>query len=150
MKTLLKSFLPAFLLFAAFARVTKLDDLHRHISGPLTEVSVTSLMFYFQYFAPLVFVILCLTQYLVVLPLWERVTDAGRFRQMILVLASASLLLSGCIAWFVWDGAVGVWSLMRSLATMLLLQYVYWLLNLFVLYLIDSVYNLKLRVQLKA
>jgi len=144
MKSLLRIFLPTFILFSIFARITALDNLHRNLPGGVTEITLSALMFYFSYFAPLLFVILILTQYLIIMPLWRRFTNSySTVAQMFIIVLVAVFLPAFFMSYVIWDKALGNISLLRSVATLFSVQIIYWVLNLFILYLIDRAYTLK-------
>jgi hypothetical protein len=136
MKLIIKAFVPTFTLFSVFARMTALDNLHRNIHGELNVISLQSLMFYFSYFAPLLYAILFLTQLLIIVPVWDRLLNKSR---MISVLLGACLLLSVVISYIAWSPENGYQILLTSAGTLFLVQAIYWALNLFMLYAIDNI-----------
>jgi hypothetical protein len=140
MKSLLKAFLPTFILFSIFARITALDDLHRNLHNGVTEITLPGLMLYFSYLAPLLYAILFLTQLLVIVPMWDR---AYNKITITIPVSIASALLSLVISYIIWDSILGIKSLFSSIIILFLLQMVYWVLNLFILSLMDKVTYLK-------
>jgi hypothetical protein len=62
MKLIVKAFIPTFILFSVFAKITALDNSHRTMHGEVNSISLQSLMFYFSYCAPLLYAVLFLTQ----------------------------------------------------------------------------------------
>ncbi|MFA6085800.1 hypothetical protein [Mucilaginibacter sp.] len=140
MRSLLKAFLPTFILFSIFARITAVDDLHRNLHDGLTQITLPGLMLYFSYLAPLLYAILFLTQLLIIMPMWNR---ANNKIKVAIPVSIASLLLSLGISYIIWNSASGINDLFSSIITLFLLQMVYWVLNLFILFLMDKVTYLK-------
>lgn len=140
MRSLLKAFLPTFILFSIFARITAVDDLHRNLHDGLTQITLPGLMLYFSYLAPLLYAILFLTQLLIIMPMWNR---ANNKIKVAIPVSIASLLLSLGISYIIWDSASGISGLFSSIIILFLLQMVYWVLNLFMLFLMDKVTYLK-------
>jgi|GEM_PF-579246 len=141
MKTLLKLFLPTFIPYIIFARYTKLDDAHRHITEQLTEISLTSLMYYFWQLGWIIYPILFLTQYVVVLPIWDRL-NARLLRAVFITLLwvlSASLLLAAGVSYAIWDATTSTDSLCRSIGALFGVQGMYWLINVLLLFIIDLI-----------
>jgi hypothetical protein len=136
MKLLLKAFIPTFIPFAVFARVTALDNLHRNMHGEVTAISLQSLMFYFSYFAPLLYAILLLTQYLITVPLWNKTANKAKMLSLIL---GTCLLLSVLISYIAWSPGSGYQILLVSIVTLFTANATYWAFNLFILYIIDEV-----------
>lgn len=139
MKTLLKLFIPTLIPYLIFARYTALDDAHKHITEQLTEISLTSLMYYFRYTCPYLYVILLLTQYVVALPIWHKL-NSQLFRAIYVTLLwvlSASLLLSVGVSYAIWDTTLGTDSLYRSIGALFGVQGIYWLINILLLFIIN-------------
>ncbi|MGY3211114.1 hypothetical protein [Mucilaginibacter sp. HD30] len=141
MKTVLKLLLPTLIPYLIFARYTALDEAHKDIAGQLTEISLASLMYYFRYASPYLYVILFLTQYVVVLPIWDRL-NARLFRAAFITLlwvVSASLVLAVGVSYAIWDKALGTDSLYRSIGALFGVQGMYWLINVALLFIIDLI-----------
>jgi hypothetical protein len=136
MKLLIKTFIPTFVLFSIFARITALDNLHRNINGEADAISLQSLMLYFSYFAPLLYAVLFLTQLLIIVPVWNKLLNKGR---MIFSVLGASLILSIAISYIAWGPENGYKTLLISVGTLFIVQAIYWALNLFMLYLIGNI-----------
>jgi hypothetical protein len=134
MKVVVKAFIPTFILFSVFARVTALDDLHRNMQGELKSFSLQSLMFYFSYCAPLLYGVLFLTQLLIIVPFWNRFFNKLK---IFLPVLGASLLFSLAIGYIAWNPVNGYVNMLVSMATLFNIQAIYWVLNLMILYLLD-------------
>ena len=141
MKTLLKLLLPTLIPYFIFARYTALDEAHKQITAQLTEISLISLMYYFRYVGHFLYVILFLTQYVVVLPIWNRL-NSGLWRAAYITLLwvlSASLLLAAGVSYAIWDTKLETDSLYRSIAALFGVQGMYWLINIALLFVIDLI-----------
>ena len=135
MKLLVRCFIPTFTLFSLFARVTKLDELHRHLPGAVTEISLPALMLYFSYMSPVIYAILVLTQLLILLPLYDK---AGiKFKSLLIPAIVTGAILSFIISYIIWDGTAFL-SLIRSVYTLFSLQMIYWSFNIIILFIIDK------------
>ncbi|PJJ84228.1 hypothetical protein [Mucilaginibacter auburnensis] len=142
MKTLLKLLLPTLIPYLIFARYTALDESHKQISEQLTEISLTSLMFYFRYSSPYLYIILFLTQYVVILPIWNSISG-GPLRATaftLLWVLIPSLLLSAGVSYVIWDRTLGADSLYDSVKTLFVVQTLYWVVNILILFTIDLIY----------
>lgn len=107
----------------------------------LTEISLNSLMFYFRYASPYLYIILFLTQYVIVLPIWNKLNSRlwrAAFITLLWVL-SASLLLSAGVSYAIWDTTLGNDSLYRSIGALFGVQGMYWLINIALLFIIDLI-----------
>lgn len=141
MRTLLKLFLPTFIPYIIFARYTTLDDGHRNITEQLTEISLTSLMYYFWQLGWLIYPILFLTQYVVVLPIWNNLNKKPLRATLFTLLwvSIASLVLAVGISYIIWDKALGTGSFFDSIKALFGVQVAYWLVNILILFIIDSI-----------
>ena len=118
-----------------------MDEAHKNITDQLTEVSLTSLMYYFRYTSPYLYIILFLTQYVVVLPIWDRL-NSRIFRAVFITLLwvlSASLLMAVGVSYAIWDKTLGTDSLYRSIGALFGVQGMYWLINILLLFIIDFI-----------
>ena len=116
-----------------------MDEAHKDIAGQLTEISLTSLMYYFRYTSPYLYIILFLTQYVFMLPIWDK-QNARLFRAVFvtfLLVLSASLLLAVGVSYTIWDTTLGTASLYRSTGALFGVQGIYWLINISLLFIID-------------
>jgi len=141
MKNLLKLLLPTLIPYFIFSRYTALDEAHKQITEQLTEISITSLMYYFRYSAPYLYIILFLTQYVIIVPVWNSI-NGGPLRAMaftLLWVLLASLILSVGVSYIIWDEALGTNSLYDSIKALLSVQALYWLVNVFILFIIDII-----------
>ncbi len=142
MKTLLKLLLPTLIPYFIFARYTALDESHKQITEQLTEISVNSLMYYFRYSSPYLYIILFLTQYVIILPVWRRVSGgplrAAAFTTLWVLIAS--VLLSVGVSYIIWDQTLGNDSFYDSIKALFGVQALYWIVNVLILFIIDLIY----------
>lgn len=118
-----------------------MGEAHKDIAGQLTEISLNSLMYYFRYTSPYLYIILFLTQYVVVIPIWDKLNSRllrAAFVTLLWVL-SASLLLAVGVSYAIWDKALGTDSLYRSIGALFGVQGMYWLINIALLFIIDLI-----------
>lgn len=142
MKTLLKLILPTIIPYLVFARYTALDESHKQITEQLTEISLTSLMYYFRYSSPYLYIILFLTQYVIIIPIWNSVNGAplraAAFTSLWVLLAS--LILAIGVSYVIWDITLGPDSLYNSIKALFGVQAVYWVVNILILFIIELIY----------
>jgi len=142
MKTLLKLILPTIIPYFIFARYTALDDAHKNITEQLTEISLTSLMYYFRYSSPYLYIILFLTQYVFIIPIWNSV-NGGPLRAAaftLLWVLLASLILAVGVSYVIWDRTLGTNRLYNSIKALFGVQAVYWVVNILILFIVDLIY----------
>ncbi len=142
MRTLLKLLLPTLIPYFIFARYTALDESHKQITEQLTEISLTSLMYYFRYSSPYLYIILFLTQYVIILPIWNSVNGAPLRAAVFTLLwvLIASIVLAAGVSYVIWDRTLGVDSLYDSIKALFGVQAVYWVVNILILFIIDFIY----------
>jgi hypothetical protein len=137
MRSLLKVWLPPFVGFAAYFVAIRYSSLYFTLRiDEMGEGTITAFMAYYRYFLPLLFIVAILTQYLIVVPVWDRVflrSRAGKFAST-LILVIICVLFAGGISYTIWDKASGVGHLEKVYLFMTSVQLVYWFVNLGVLY----------------
>ena len=139
MKAFLKVFLPPLIAFAIFAAETKVDSLYHEMRFELiSEGTFHSLMAYFYYFGPLLFIVALLTQYVIVLPVWRRVKHKKGARvTMLILLAFICLAFSVAVSYLMWGSVEYLHNWFDSCLIMMGVQTGYWLIDLLTLYLLD-------------
>ena len=137
MRSFLKVWLPPFVGFAAYFVAIRYSSLYFTLRiDEMGEGTITAFMAYYRYFLPLLFIVAILTQYLIVVPVWDRVflkSRTGKFAS-ILILVIICVLFAGGISYTIWDRASGLGHLEKVYLFMTSVQLVYWLVNLGVLY----------------
>lgn len=97
-------------------------------------------MAYYRYFLPLLFTVAVLTQFLIVVPVWDRVflkSTTGKLISLS-ILCFICLLFAIGISYAIWDKQSGGWHLIKVCLFMTAVQLVYWAVNLYVLYLLTK------------
>jgi len=135
----MKTFLPPFAGFVVFAVIVLLQSLVFPIHlGDMGQGSLHAFMACFYYCWPLYFITALLTQYVIVLPVWEAAHSWSMVGKDAAVIATALLcaLFAGGIAYIIWDKQTGWLHLADMAVLMLLIQLAYWVINFFMLGLI--------------
>ena len=137
MRSLLKVLLPPFVGFVAYFLAVRYSSVYFALRiDKLGEGTVESFMAYFKYFMPLLFLVAILTQYLIVVPVWNRVflkSNTGKFISL-LILCLICVLFAAFISYCIWDRQSHRWHVVKVCAFMTGVQLVYWTVNLVVLY----------------
>lgn len=136
----LKVILPPLIAFLVFAVIIKYNPLHHSFEGlsDIGDGSASGLITYYKIFAPFQFVIAVLTQYLIILPLWDKILRRGIAAiSIFIVMALICLLLAFGIAYMIWDRAVGTEHLIHITLFMTGVQLLYWAINFLVMFLFD-------------
>ena len=136
----LKVIIPPLIAFAVFAALMKYDPFHYSTDG-LSNIgngSASGLITYYKIFAPFQFIIALLTQYLIIMPLWDKILRKHQsaftiFMCMILVCLAAATALS----YVIWDRAAGTDHLMHIITFMTGVQVLYWAINFLMLAIMD-------------
>jgi hypothetical protein len=136
----LKVIVPPLVAFFVFAVIIKYNPLHHSFEGlsDIGDGSASGLISYYKIFAPFQLVIAVLTQYLIILPLWDKIVARhkaaiGIFIGLILV----CVIAAGGLAYIIWDRAVGAEHLIHIGLFMTGVQLFYWLINFLVMFLFD-------------
>jgi predicted permease len=123
-----------------FAAIIKYNPLHHNFEGlsDIGEGSASGLISYYKIFAPLQFIIAVLTQYLIIMPLWDRILRKHKsaftvFTCVILVCAIAAAGLS----YVIWDRTMGAEHLKHITLFMTGVQVLYWAINFLMLAILD-------------
>jgi hypothetical protein len=140
MKYLIKLILPPLIAFWAFALFIKYTPFFHHIDGlsNLGEDSVYGLIAYYKIFAIGQIAIAELTQFLIVMPLWNKILAKPRsaitiFSIMLLV----CLIFAFGLAYIIWDPVTKIGHLLDIGLFMTGVQLFYWIINFLLLYLLD-------------
>ena len=135
----MKTFLPPFAGFVVFAVIVLLQSIVFPIHlGDMGKGNLHAFMACFYYCWPLYFISALLTQYVIVLPIWEAAHSWSMVGKDAAVTATALLcaLFAGGIAYIIWDKQTGIYHLASMAILMLLIQLAYWVINFFMLGLI--------------
>jgi hypothetical protein len=120
-------------------------------SLPLTnEFTFADLKLFYSYTAPVFFVTSLLLQYIVMVPLWDKLLTPGKaYCQTVFLIAfDLVLIIALSLSYIIWDNSAGFMALIRSVFTLLVVQAIYWFFNLGTLYLADRLYYKKRELSL--
>jgi len=139
-KRIVKVIFPPLIAFWAFAVFLKFSPYFHHIDG-LHEMgadSVYGLIAYYKVFAPGQILIALLTQWLIIMPLWDRIV--AKPKSAIIIFPSIVIICLAFafgIAYVIWDTATGTKHLVEICLFMTGVQLFYWIINFLLLFLID-------------
>jgi hypothetical protein len=134
---LLKILLPSFVPFVVFSYIAKH---YADMDGGTGTTVIDSLVYYYRYVWPLLFVVALIMQYLIIVPLWHKALDGDLTRKLIL-LATLIIVCTGIasgISYIIWDEPIGTGWLQNSIVTITVLQLAFWFINLLVLTIISA------------
>ena len=137
----MKVFLPplvAFIGFAAFVIVSALA--HPMQLSDMGEGNVHAFMACFYYCWPLYFTVAILTQWIIIVPVWNAfvLRSASAALITVSVVAAVCTLAAGSVAYAIWDEQSGYDSLIGLTTIMLFIQLAYWAVNFFILFLVTG------------
>jgi hypothetical protein len=140
MKKLIKVILPPFVGFALYFLAIRYSPEYFSLSiGEIGQGDLVAFMAYYRYALPLLFVIAVLTQLLIVKPIWDRVKikpTAAKIRTTIIVIFIC-LVFAWLISYPISDPALGKMHFYKLFGFFTVVQLLYWLINVFILYLVD-------------
>jgi len=140
MKKLLKILVPPFVGFSLYFVGVRYSP--GYFDLDLDDIGTGTLagfMAFYKLALPLLFVIAVLTQLLIIIPIWRGLlkrSAAGRIITLIL-LALVCLLLAAGISYVTWDNTTGEHHLLKVFLFLTAVQWFYWLINFFALYLLE-------------
>jgi hypothetical protein len=141
MRKLLKVLLPPLVGFAAYFIAIRYSSLYFTLRiDAMGEGTITAFMAYYRFFLPLLFTVAVLTQLLIVVPIWDRVflkSGWGKFFSL-LMLWFICTALAVAISYAIWEKQSGITHLIKVCVFMTSVQLVYWVVNLFVVYLLTK------------
>lgn len=132
--------LPPLVAFGVFAFIIKYNPLHYSLAGfsSIGDGSAYGLITYYKIFAPFQFLIALLTQYLFILPLWDRVLATHKAAVGVFTgIALICLVLAIAISYIIWDPQTGIKHLIHITLFMVGVQVFYWLINFLVMFIMD-------------
>jgi hypothetical protein len=141
MRSLLKVILPPLVGFAAYFIAIRYSSVYFTLRiDEMGEGTITAFMAYYRYFLPLLFTVAVLTQFLIVVPIWDRVFLKSATGMLIssMILCLICVLFAAGVSYTIWDKQSGVDHVIKVGLFMTAVQLVYWAVNLFVLYLLTK------------
>jgi hypothetical protein len=141
MRSLLKVILPPLVGFAAYFIAIRYSSVYFTLRiDEMGEGTITAFMAYYRYFLPLLFTVAMLTQFLIVVPIWDRVflrSITGKLISL-LILCLICVLFAAGISYAIWDKQSGVEHVERVCVFMTIVQLVYWTVDLCILHLLTK------------
>ncbi|MDB4920495.1 hypothetical protein [Mucilaginibacter sp.] len=140
MKRFVKVILPPLIAFWAFAVFIKFTPFFHYVNGAsqIGEDSVYGLISYYKVFAPGQILIAVLTQWLIIMPIWDKILAKPKAATLIFIsIALVCLIFAFGIAYAIWDKTTGVTHLADICLFMTGVQLFYWIFNFLTLYLLD-------------
>lgn len=141
MKKLLKVLLPVLIDFGIFWVVVKYNMPDHPMK--LIEIgngNLYSLMAYFHLFWPLLLVVGILTQYLIIVPLWDS-KGAHSLKARVIIgicIAFICIAFAGSISYIIWDPTQGRKPLLSFWWYLSEIQLIYWVITFVILYLLGK------------
>lgn len=140
LKSLIKVILPPVIAFFAFAVFIKFTPFFHHINAAseIGDDSVYGLISYYKIFAPFQIVIALLTQWIIIIPLWDAIL-ARPLRAIIIFISLIVICAAAAfgLAYTIWDRTTGTKHLGDACLFMFSVQLFYWIINFGMLYLLD-------------
>jgi len=139
-KRFVKVIFPPLIAFWAFAVFLKFSPFFHSVGGSdeIGSDSVYGLISYYKVFAPAQILIALLTQWLIVMPLWDRILAKPKSAIIIFpLIVIICLAFAFGIAYVIWDTATGDKHLVEICLFMTGVQLFYWIINFLLLLLID-------------
>ena len=142
MRKFLRVILPSFIPFVVFWAIAKYSgQFSLGVPDDNSREMFLGLIAYYKYLAPLLFIAALLTQYLIIIPLWNKVitktwgVKITSFILLFLVCLSAAVGLS----YLIWDEQDGISWWINTCQIMTGIQMAYWFINLLILTLVSSI-----------
>jgi hypothetical protein len=136
----LKVIVPPLVAFWAFALLIKFTPFFHHVDGlsQIGEDSVYGVISYYKVFAPVQIVIALLTQWLFIMPIWDRVVVRPKQEATVFIGITLLCLAVACgISYIIWDPLTGRKHWIDNCLFMTGVQLFYWLVNFLALLLLD-------------
>jgi len=140
MRTLLKVVLPPLLAFAVFWVIVKFNMAYHSLAlGTISDGNIYSLMAYFKLFAALPFIVAILTQYLIIVPLWDRLLlrSYKSFLLTFVITVLICLVFATGVSYIIWSQQQGIRPFIQFIVYFTLIQLSYWAIIFLILYLLD-------------
>ena len=139
-KRFIKIVLPPVFSFWSFAVFIKFTPFFHHVDVATYagDDSVYGLISYYKIFAPFQIAIAILTQWLIVMPIWDKViVKRTRAAGVFMVIVLICFLAAFGIAYVIWDKTTGIQHLTDTWLFMATVQLFYWIMNFLVLIITD-------------
>ena len=137
----MKTFLPPFIAFVAFAVIVWLQSLiHPMLVGDMGKGNLHAFMACFYFCFPLYFLTALFTQGLIVVPIWNGWVYGSAIAKLLgfLITCVGCFIAAGILSYLIWDKATGYSNFIGPALIMYLIQMAYWLINFFVMLLFNA------------
>jgi hypothetical protein len=148
----MKVFVPPFVGFAIFGVIVLLQSIFypTHL-GDMGKGNLHAFMACFYYCWPIYFITALLTQGLIAIPVWRYMEDRGMLAKdiTVIIVCTICFLLAANIAYIIWDPHTGRLHLAWLAAMMLMIQLIYWIINSFVMLMLEGKVKVKVKMPVK-
>lgn len=137
----MKVFLPPLIAFMGFAAFVIVSALGRTMQlSDMGEGNVHAFMACFYYCWPLYFIVAILTQWIIIVPVWEAFVLRSATAALVtfIMVAIVCAGAAGGVAYAIWDEQSGYGNLTGLTTIMLLIQLAYWAVNFFIMFLVTG------------
>jgi len=144
----MKVFFPPLVAFVVFGIIVLLQSMFFPISvGDMSKGNLHAFMACFYYFWPLYFIIALLTQGLIVVPVWKFVESRSAITKdaAVIIVCFIYAAIAVGVAYLIWDKPTGHLHFAWLAVMMLMIQLIYWIVNFFVMLLLEDKVKVKLR-----
>ena len=139
-KRFVKVILPPVFSFWSFAVFIKFIPVFHYVNAAVSagDDSVYGLISYYKIFAPFQIGIAILTQWLIVMPIWDKIIQKPtRAAVIFLIIVLICLLGAFGIGYTIWDKTTSIKRLTDTCLFMAAVQLFYWIMNFLMLTIID-------------
>ena len=146
LRAVLRIAISTFIPFVLFAKIENTFIPYRENLLPGGEVTIYDLKMLFSLTMPVLFAMACVIQYVLVIPVWDRLTTK-RIHPVVGTIGILVLIagISFGLGYLAWERPSGASILVRSIKVLALTQLLYWILDFSTLFLLDKVYYNKHR-----
>jgi len=137
----MRVFFPPFVAFVAFGLIVVLHSfIYPMHLGDMGKGNLHAFMACFYYCWPLYLITALLTQWVIVLSVWDAAKEWRILGKdaVVTVCGFVCACFATGIAYVIWDRHTGYWHLAWLAFIMLMIQLTYWIMNIFVLILFDE------------
>jgi hypothetical protein len=147
----MKVFVPPFVGFVVFGIIVLLQSIFypTHL-GDMGKGNLHAFMACFYYCWPIYFITALLTQGLIAIPVWRYVEDRSMLAKdvAVIIICSVCFLFAAGIAYIIWDKNTGRLHLAWLASIMLMIQFMYWIINSFVMLMLEGKVKVKVKVKM--
>jgi hypothetical protein len=107
--------------------------------GEIGTGTLAGFMAYYKYTLPVLFLIAILTQGLIIIPIWNNIITKRSVAKLavVIILGLVCVTFAGGISYLIWDQTTGIHFFIRTFLFMTAVQFVYWVINIGMLIIIE-------------